>query len=134
MDCPSCKSRHHVKDGIVRGKQRYKCKDCRYRYTVERRSTVKLPEIRRLALELYIEGLSFRSIGKVLKISYGTVYVWVKEWNAQISLPRNPIPVKKVNLDQMLTCVASANQTPNEYGLLLIDLKNKTSVLSVSLK
>jgi len=42
MDCPKCKSSHHVKDGIVNGgRQRYKCKDCLYRFTVVRKSDVK---------------------------------------------------------------------------------------------
>ncbi|WP_436405195.1 helix-turn-helix domain-containing protein [Moraxella lacunata] len=28
---------------------------------------------------MYLEGLGFRSIGRVLNISYGTVYQWVKQ-------------------------------------------------------
>jgi len=28
MNCPKCKNDHSRKDGIVKGKQRYKCKDC----------------------------------------------------------------------------------------------------------
>ena len=74
MDCPKCKSSHHVKDGIVRGQQRYKCKECSYRCKLD----VKSQDTQRLALEMYLEGLGFRAIGRILKISYGTVYVWVK--------------------------------------------------------
>jgi len=129
MDCPKCKSSHHVKDGIVQSKQRYKCKECHYRYTVERKSNVKTSEVRRLALVLYLEGFSFRFIGSVLKISYGTVYVWVKEWGSQISLPRREKPSDIVDLDNMQTCVAS-KQSAISYGLLLIDLEKGISVLS----
>ena len=32
---------------------------------------------------MYLEGLGFRSIGRVLNISYGTVYQWVKQWGEQ---------------------------------------------------
>ena len=34
MKCPKCQSESRVKNGIVRNLQRYKCKDCRYNYTV----------------------------------------------------------------------------------------------------
>jgi len=47
MDCPKCKSSLKTKDGIVRNKQRYKCKDCSYRYTVVAKSDVKPKEVRR---------------------------------------------------------------------------------------
>jgi transposase-like protein len=74
MDCPKCKSSQHNKDCIVRSLQRYKCKQCDYRYTVEKKSDLKSEQTKRLALEMYLEGLGFRAIGRVLKISYGTVY------------------------------------------------------------
>ena len=57
------------------------------RYTVERKSDIKTLDAKRLALEMYLEGLGFRSIGRVLKISYGTVYAWIKEWGSKVSLP-----------------------------------------------
>ena len=38
MDCPKCGGNVYCKDGIVQGRQRYLCKGCRYRYTVEQRS------------------------------------------------------------------------------------------------
>jgi len=131
MDCPKCKNSRHVKDGIVRGRQRYKCKDCMYRYTVERKSDVKTVDTKRLALDMYLEGLGFRAIGRVLKISYGTVYAWVKEWGSKVSLPRRETPVETVELDEMHTYVGQKKTTAG-YGLLLIDLENGISILSVA--
>ena len=132
MDCPKCKSSHHVKDGIVRGKQRYKCKDCQYRYTVVRKSDVKPPEIRRLALEMYLEGLGFRNIGRILKISYGTVYLWVKEWSTNISFPRRETPMEITKLEKMLAYIESKKVTNRHYGLMLIDLDDNISLLSIT--
>jgi len=130
MDCPRCKSNNHVRDGIVHGKQRHKCKDCLFRYTVERKSDVKTMETRRLALELYLEGFGFRPAGRILKISYGTVYQWIKEWNIPASLPRcRENPVEITNLGQMLTYIAS-KKAAARYGLLLIDLEENISILS----
>jgi transposase-like protein len=131
MDCPKCKSSHHVKDGIVHGKQRYKCKDCLYHYTVRRKSDVKTPEIRRLALEMYLEGLGFRSIGRILKISYGTVFIWVKEWSSNVSLPRRETPMEIIELEKMFTYIESKKASTLHYGLMLIDLNDNISFLSV---
>ena len=88
-----------------------KCKRCFYRYTVERKSDVKTKETRRLALEMYLEGLGFRAIGRILRISYGTVYVWVKEWGSKVSLPRRETPVRIVELDEMHTYVGQKKTT-----------------------
>lgn len=74
MDCPRCASINHRKDGIVNNCQCYLCKDCSCRYTIEKKSDVKPKEVRRIALEMYLEGLGFRAIGRILKISYGTVF------------------------------------------------------------
>ena len=130
MNCPKCKSSRHIKDGIVHGRQRYKCKDCVYRYTVERKSDVKTLDTKRLALDMYLEGLGFRAIGRVLKISYGTVYAWVKEWGSKVSLPRRETPVEIVELDEMHTYVGQKKTTVG-YGLLLIDMEKGISILSV---
>ena len=83
MKCIKCKSDKSVKNGIVSSRQRYKCNDCGYNYTVDHKSDVKSNETKRLALAMYIEGLSYRSIGKILDISYGTVYHWVKDLKDQ---------------------------------------------------
>ena len=131
MDCPKCKSISYNKDGIVNHRQRYLCKQCGYRYTVEKKSDVKSAEIKRLALEMYLEGLGFRTIGRILKISYGTVYQWVKEWGSKVELPKSENPVAVMELDEMHTYVGSKKTTVG-YGLLLIDLQEGLSHLCVA--
>src|SRR5680860_1042584 len=130
MDCPKCKSPDHVKDGIVQNRQRYRCKSCGYRYTVSEKSDVKSTETKRLALAMYLEGLGFRSIGRILKISYGTVYSWVKKWGEAVELPVSKDAVEIVELDEMHSYVGEKKTTVG-YGLLLIDLEKGTSILSV---
>jgi transposase-like protein len=105
MDCPRCKSMKHCKAGFVGGRQRHKCKECGYYYTVDRKSDVKTSETKRLALDMYLEGLGFRAIGRILKISYRTVYVWVREWGSKVSLPRKDVSISIVELDEMHTYV-----------------------------
>jgi transposase-like protein len=130
MKCPKCGSEEHCKDGIIKGRQRFKCKKCNYRYTVERKSDVKPIEIRRLAFEMYLEGLGFRAIGRILKISHVTVFQWVKKWGENLELPKRSEAIEIVELDEMHTYV-SQKKTTDGYGLLLIDMEKGLSLLSV---
>jgi len=104
VNCPKCINIQNCKDGIVRDRQRYQCKSCQFRYTVSQKSDVKPMQTKRLALQLYLEGLDFRAIGRLLQISYGTVYQWVKVWGEQTSLPTTQEPVE---LDELHTYIGS---------------------------
>ena len=77
-----------------------------------------------------MEGLGFRAIGSILKISYGTVYKWVKKWGSNLELPKRNEAIEVVELDEMHTYVGR-KKTTNGYGLLLIDMENGSSLLSV---
>jgi hypothetical protein len=83
-----------------------------------------------MALIMNLEGIGFRRIGRILKISYGTVYAWVKQWSARVFFPRRESPVESVTPEQLLDYIASQKAT-GRYGLLLIDLDNGHSLLSV---
>ncbi|MBL0732184.1 MAG: IS1 family transposase [Desulfosarcina sp.] len=54
---PKCSSEKCVIDGIVKGKQRYRCKSCDFRHTVQHRGNS--PDVKRQALELYLEDWDF---------------------------------------------------------------------------
>jgi transposase-like protein len=123
MDCPKCKNTSHVKAGKTNGRQRFKCKDCLYYYTVERKSDVKTSDIRRLALVLYLEGFGFRRIGRILSISYGTVYAWVQAWHLKMPLSRRERPAEKVELEKLSAHIESKKSADCGHGLLLIDLE-----------
>jgi transposase-like protein len=73
MNCPKCKSDRYKKNGLVKDKQRYKCHKCGYNYTVEIKCTAKPISLKRQALQLYLEGLGFRTIGRFLSISHISV-------------------------------------------------------------
>jgi transposase len=85
-----------------------------------------------LALLLFLEGFSLRFTGKILNISYGTVYRWIKEWSVHTSLPRREISVEPSDLDNMLAYIMSKKDA-TQYGLLLTDLDNNISILSKSI-
>ncbi len=128
MKCYKCQSEENTKAGFTRGLQRYKCKRCGCFFSVEKKSDVKSLEQKRLALEMYLEGMGFRAIGRVLNISYGTVFQWVKKWGESVSLPKSEEPVEIVELDEIHSYIENKKTTVGR-GLLLIDLENASSIL-----
>ena len=122
--CPKCNSEKCVKDGIVKGRQRYRCQSCNYRYTVQYRG--KSPAIKRQALELYLEGLGFRSIGRFLKCSHVAVYNWIKAFGEAVEEIRSDSNLEIVEIDEIHTYI-SFKKTTVGYGLLLIGMEKDLS-------
>lgn len=126
MNCPKCNSTEYIKDGKIKGRQRYKCKKCSYHYTVLIKSTAKPKNIKRQALELYLEGLGFRSIGRFLKVSHVSVYNWIKSFGEQIEEIKSDDEIEVIELDEMHTYIEHKKTTVG-YGLLLIDMEKGLS-------
>ena len=127
VTCPKCGCQKCTKDGIVKGRQRHKCKSCGYRHTVQQLG--KSPNMKRQALELYLEGLGFRSIGRFLKCSHVAVYNWIKAFGESAEQIRSETAVEVVEIDEMHTYISSKKTTAG-YGLLLIDLEKGSSIVS----
>ncbi|KAA6307137.1 hypothetical protein EZS27_041197 [termite gut metagenome] len=128
MNCPKCQSANKIKNGIVRGHQSYKCKSCHYTYTVEHRSGEYPKSECKKALQLYLEGLGFRSIGRYLGVSNVTVLKWIRSFGEEIkSLQGDTKEIEVVELDEMHSYVGS-KKTTFGYGLLLIDLGEDSSI------
>lgn len=133
MDCPKCSSAEKIKNGFVRGLQRYKCKKCCYNYTVEKRSGEYSKAIKRKALQLYLEGLGFRSIGRILGVSNVSVLNWIRGFGEEVkSLQNDNQSIEYVELDEMHSYIGN-KKTIVGSGLLLIDLgkDSSTSLLGI---
>lgn len=125
-DCPKCKSKNFRKDGIVKGKQRYKCKNCNFRFTVE--YIGKPDKLKRDALILYLEGLGFRSIGRFLKVSHVAVFNWIRGFGGKLEELRSDEHIEVVEIDEMHTYIGSKKTTAG-YGLLLIEMGANSSTV-----
>jgi transposase-like protein len=121
MDCPKCKSRRYIKAGIINGRQRYKCRGCHYLYTVIQKSTSKPMAIKRYALYLYLEGLGFRSIGRILGVSNVSVLKWIRAFGEQAESIKSEQHIDIVEMDELHTYIGQKNATAG-YGLLLIGM------------
>jgi transposase-like protein len=66
--CKHCGSKNHVKNGIVHGKQRYKCQDCcktyREGYLCEKHTNEQQLRV----IKWYLEGAGIMSIGSEVKL------------------------------------------------------------------
>ena len=116
--CKSCKSESIVKNGIVRGHQRYRCKSCRYNFT----QTPKLgvpAALKSLALVLYgLCGMSMNKIGKIFGVSNVAVLKWVRKEGQKI---KDPVPHAQsgiVMLDELWHFVGAKKKKSGSGGPL----------------
>lgn len=133
MKCPKCKSEEKVKDGIVKGKQRYKCKKCAYRYTVEFYGGM-VPFYKRLALLLFIEGIGFRKISRILGVSNVAVLNWIKAFGISSgNLSGKDAIIKELEIEEMHIYLDS-NKMKNGCGSLLISWDENEYNLYLAIK
>ena len=99
--CPKCGSEERSKAGFIGAAQRWLCKGWGCKYT---RSTSRgMPmEIKRRALQLYLEGLGFRAIGRLLGVSNVAVLKWIRAFGEDVEHARKPgPPPRMVMIDEM---------------------------------
>lgn len=129
MKCAKCKSEKSTKNGILKGVQRYKCKECGFNFTVEIKSTAKPEDVKRQALLMYLEGLGFHSIGRILRVSHVSVLNWIRKYGEQVKEIRNDKPVEIMELDELHTYVGH-KKTTDGFGLVLVETSESTLILS----
>jgi transposase-like protein len=127
QNCPKCSSEKIFKFGIVRNKQRYKCKDCSFNFTTSE-PRGKPNELKIKALQLYLEGLGLRAIGRVLGVSQVSILNWIKKFGDNLPTASKPEKVEVMELDEMWHFVGKKNGKGG-YGSLFVALPKKFSVL-----
>lgn len=80
LRCPKCEKYNIVKNGIVFGKQRHKCKDCQTQFT--KITPAGKPLFTKLiSHSLYVAGLSMNDISKIVGVSVQSISRWIKKWH-----------------------------------------------------
>ncbi len=82
INCPRCGvDTHQTKDGFTpQRSQRYRCRECGCRYTPFPKSQGYDEEVRFQALQLYLEGMSLRDIGRLLDVNHQSVANWIQAY------------------------------------------------------
>ena len=85
--CPLCQQNQCViKSGRNRtSTQRYGCQQCQGYFTPQPKPMGYDPQIKKQAVQLYLEGTSYRAIGRLFSVDNQSVINWVED--AQKVLP-----------------------------------------------
>src|SRR5436309_9559002 len=116
LRCKRCGAEEHVKNGFMRGKQRYRCKACGLNFTDTPPRGMPL-RVKVEAVLLYLSGLSMNRTAKLLGVSTPSVQAWIErfaEVYAQKPEPEGRAVV--VELDEMWHSLKKGRQALGVEG------------------
>jgi transposase len=101
--CKKCGSNSYVKNGFIRGKQRYKCNNlecgCNFTDTPPRGKPESLKSL--VSLLYAVGGVSLNGLSRIFGVSDVSIGRWVKASADKIPEPEIPAETKIVILDEM---------------------------------
>jgi len=101
LSCKRCGRASFVKNGFVRGLQRYRCQTCGYNFTATPKRG-RSEATRALAVLLYSFGkASYRWLGKLLNVSAVSVYKWVRQTAETLPEPELREDIREMELDEL---------------------------------
>jgi transposase-like protein len=119
LTCKKCGGEKHVKAGFIEGEQRYLCGNCGCKF-VPTRQRGKSEKDKLLAIWLYMHGLSYRAIAKLLRVTHKSIYDWVKALaDTNYIKPEPQGNAVVVGLDKMWHFLHS-NENDLGYGKLVV--------------
>lgn len=127
--CPQCQSDVIVKSGIINKRQRYKCKSCNYFFTVNKLGKKIDQYYVTKALQLYLEGLTYREIERILGVSHVSVINWVKKYNIHKVENANSHPTYKILSQSELGRYFSSQENTKGSGMIVTELGDKFMVI-----
>lgn len=123
--CPRCSSLSIVKSGQINSRQRFKCKSCNYFFTVNKLGK-KIDNYYVIkALQLFIEGVSYREIERLLGISHVTVMNLVKQFKISRPTSAKYRPTYKILKHQELIEFYSDAENLKGNGMIVTELGDK---------
>lgn len=125
-DCPRCGATDIVRSGTVKARQRYRCKSCQYNFSVNKLGKRVDSYYVVKALQLYLEGLSYREIERLLGVSHVSVMNWVRS----SGLKKPPLigayrPSYKVLTQKELAAYFAQAENLHGQGMVVTELGDK---------
>jgi transposase-like protein len=94
INYPKCYSTIYIKNGLVRGKQRYRCRECRCNFTEDDNRNKYDNKTKNLAIRMYLNNCGFRRIAAILDIPLTTIFSWVKKAGQIVDeMVKNRLPI-----------------------------------------
>ncbi|NHM06849.1 IS1 family transposase [Flavobacterium sp. CYK-4] len=125
LTCPKCKNNEVVKSGVIKGRQRYCCKKCKYYFTVYKLGKKIDDYYVTKALQLYLEGLSYREIERIIGVSHVTVSNWVKEFKIKKPSHADYHPTYKIFNHLELVEYLKNKELLSGAGMIITELGDK---------
>mgnify|MGYP001553823841 FL=1 len=123
--CPNCNSENYIQSGIVNNRQRYKCKSCGSFFSVNKLGKKIDDYYVNKALQLYLEGLTYREIERILGISHVSIMNWVKKYNIKRPYNSNYHPTYKIFSSSELSAYFQNTQNLSGAGVVITELGDK---------
>ena len=135
IKCRHCGCEELCKDGIIKGKQRYKCKrskrttrenDKRYKYSIS---------IRLQVLKGYLEGMGIMSLERLFGVPNPLIIKWIRYYAKMLSeiIAKATVSKKIENIEILemdeLFSFCKKNKTESMCGLLLTETGTKFLIL-----
>ena len=122
FECKNCKSNKTVKSGKVRGKQRYKCKECGYNFVVgDERTCDKIIALKALCVVFYSLGKgSYNMLGKIFKRDRSLIYRWIREAGLNTEETLIDGEITQIEFDEMWHFIESKKQNFGSSKLLTV--------------
>jgi len=112
--CKKCGSTNFVKNGIVRNKQRFKCKECGLNFVEGDGRDRTRPEAKALALLMYGScKASYGMIARIFSVSRTTVLNWIRTMGKLLPEPEYDTNIEEVEIDEMWHFINKKNK---KYG------------------
>jgi transposase-like protein len=124
IECKNCKSASSTKNGIVRKKQRYKCKDCGYNFVIgHAHSSPKKLAKKAIVVLLYSLGrTSYSKLAKIFGVTNGTIHNWVTEAANGLPIPTIYNDITEIEFDEMWHYIVKKNESCGSSRQLTAEL------------
>jgi transposase-like protein len=124
-NCPQCRSIKIIKSGIINNRQRYHCKNCNYYFTVNKLGKQIDDYYVIKAMQLYLEGLSYREIERILGVSHVSIMNWVKKYKVNRIKQTDYHPTYKILSHSELANYFNDREQLNGAGVIITELGDK---------
>jgi transposase-like protein len=107
MKCPKCGSetKQHKAGKTESGSQRYRCYMCKNKYTPEKKPHSYGDDVRKKAVEMYVDGISLRKIARHLGMHHQSVSNWAQAHAEKLPESPKPEKVEHAEMDELFTFI-----------------------------
>ena len=113
--CPYCGSNTRVQKAGLNGtgSQRMRCAQCRRYFTPQQKPMGYSAELRNTAIQMHLEGMSFRAVGRALGVNFQSVINWFNAAHDQLPYGvEDQTPTDTVEIDELFTFVGKKRKEP----------------------